>query len=128
MGLKTFKGGVHPYEGKELAKDAADRGSFTQGRPGVSVITAYRSTSKSNCSERRYRIKRDRRSQKRAVLYLLQSMHLLSGTVKAIEPRRVAVGDMVNSIVIENDGEYRRRLSYTPCEDVTALIQGRDHW
>ena len=22
MGLKTFKGGVHPYEGKELAKDA----------------------------------------------------------------------------------------------------------
>ena len=21
MGLKTFKGGVHPYEGKELAKD-----------------------------------------------------------------------------------------------------------
>lgn len=22
MGLKTFIGGVHPYEGKELAKDA----------------------------------------------------------------------------------------------------------
>ena len=22
MGLKTFRGGVHPYEGKELAKDA----------------------------------------------------------------------------------------------------------
>ena len=31
----------------------------------------------------------------------------MSGTVKAIEPRRVVVGDNVMSIVIENDGEYR---------------------
>ena len=44
----------------------------------------------------------------------------VSGTVKAIEPRRVAVGDMVNSIVIENDGEYKE-AEFTPCEDVTAL-------
>ena len=35
----------------------------------------------------------------------------VSGTVKAIEPRRVAVGDMVNSIVIENDGEYKELSS-----------------
>lgn len=28
----------------------------------------------------------------------------VSGTVKAIEPRRVAVGDMVNSIVVEMTG------------------------
>ena len=44
----------------------------------------------------------------------------VSGTVKAIEPRRVAVGDMVNSIVIENDGEYKE-VEFTSCEDVTAL-------
>ena len=43
-----------------------------------------------------------------------------SGTVKAIEPHRVAVGDMVNSIVIENDGAFEE-VEYTPCEDVTAL-------
>ena len=29
-----------------------------------------------------------------------------SGTVKALEPRRVATGDMVMSIVVENDGLY----------------------
>lgn len=44
----------------------------------------------------------------------------VSGTVKAIEPRRVAVGDMVNSIVIENDGEFTE-VEYTAVEDVTAL-------
>ena len=29
-----------------------------------------------------------------------------SGTVKAIEPRRVVTGDNVMSIVVENDGQY----------------------
>ena len=31
----------------------------------------------------------------------------VSGTVKAVEPRRVASGAMVNSVVVENDGEYQ---------------------
>jgi electron transport complex protein RnfC len=46
----------------------------------------------------------------------------VSGTVKAIEPRRVAVGDMVNSIVVENDGEFSE-VEYKACEDVTALTK-----
>lgn len=44
----------------------------------------------------------------------------VSGTVKAIEPRRVAVGDMVNSIVVENDGEFKS-LEFTPVDDVASL-------
>lgn len=31
----------------------------------------------------------------------------VSGTVKAVEPRRVANGSMVTSIIVENDGEYK---------------------
>lgn len=44
----------------------------------------------------------------------------VSGKVKAIQPRRGAVGDMVNSIIIENDGEMKE-VEYTPAENVTAL-------
>ena len=44
----------------------------------------------------------------------------VSGTVKAIEPRRVTVGDMVNSIVIESDGEMKE-VEFTATEDVTKL-------
>ena len=44
----------------------------------------------------------------------------VSGTVKAIEPRRVAVGDKVNSIVIDNDGLFEE-VEYTAVADVTAL-------
>ena len=44
----------------------------------------------------------------------------VSGTVKAIEPRRVTVGDMVNSIIIESDGEFNE-VTYEETEDVTKL-------
>ena len=44
----------------------------------------------------------------------------VSGKVKAIQPRRGAVGDMVNSIIIENDGEMKE-VEFTLVEDVTAL-------
>ena len=44
----------------------------------------------------------------------------VSGTVKKIEPRRVPTGDMVNSIVIESDGEFKE-VEYQAVEDVSAL-------
>ena len=44
MSILTFKGGVHPYDGKELSKDVAVR----KVNPGKEVvipgISAYRST------------------------------------------------------------------------------------
>lgn len=44
----------------------------------------------------------------------------VSGTVKKIEPRRVAVDDMVNSIVIESDDQFTE-CEYSPVDDVTSL-------
>lgn len=38
----------------------------------------------------------------------------VSGTVKVIEPRRVVTGDMVNCIVVENDGLYEE-VEYGSC-------------
>ena len=37
----------------------------------------------------------------------------VSGTVKAIEPRTLATGGKCNSIIIENDGEFKE-VEYTP--------------
>ena len=44
----------------------------------------------------------------------------VSGTIKAIEPRRVATGDMVNSIVIESDGKFIE-TGFEGCADYTKL-------
>lgn len=119
MGSKTFKGGVHPYEGKDLAKDqpiveVLPKGDLVYplsqhiGAPATPIVAVGDKVLK---------------GQKIAEAGGFVSSPIFasaSGTVKAIEPQRVAVGDMVNSIVIENDGEFAE-VEYTPCDDVTSL-------
>ena len=119
MSLLTFKGGVHPNDGKALAKDKAivqvqPKGDLVYpmsqhiGAPATPVVAVGDKVLK---------------GQKIAEAGGFVSSPIYasaSGTVKAIEPHRVAVGDMVNSIVIENDGAFEE-VEYTPCEDVTAL-------
>lgn len=46
----------------------------------------------------------------------------VSGTVKAIEKRRVTVGDNVNAIVIENDGKYEE-VDYGECKPLEELTK-----
>lgn len=119
MGTKTFKGGVHPFEGKELAKDqpiveVLPKGELVYplsqhiGAPASPIVAVGDTVLK---------------GQKIAEAGGFVSSPIyasVSGTVKAIEKRRVAVGDMVNSIVIDNDGEFKE-VEYTPCEDVKSL-------
>lgn len=119
MGLGTFKGGVHPYDGKELSKDkpiqeVLPKGDMVYplsqhiGAPATPLVAVGDTVLK---------------GQKIAEAGGFVSAPIYasaSGTVKAIEPRRVVVGDMVNSIVVENDGEFRS-VEFTPVEDVATL-------
>ncbi|MGN0348075.1 MAG: electron transport complex subunit RsxC [Roseburia sp.] len=119
MGSKTFRGGVHPYEGKELAKDrpivaVLPKGDLVYplsqhiGAPASPVVAVGDVVQK---------------GQKIAEAGGFVSSPIYasaSGKVKAIEARRVATGDMVNAIVIENDGEFRE-VDYASCDDVTTL-------
>ncbi len=119
MGLKTFIGGVHPFEGKELAKDAPIKEVLPKGEmvyplsqhigaPATPIVAVGDTVLK---------------GQKIAEAGGFVSSPIyatVSGKVKAIEPRRVAVGDMVKSIVIDNDGEFNE-VEYTAVEDVTTL-------
>lgn len=119
MDLKTFKGGVHPKDGKDLSKSKPIKELLPEGElvfplsqhigaPATPIVAVGDAVLK---------------GQKIAEAGGFVSSPIYasaSGTVKAIEPHRVAVGDMVNSIVIENDGAFEE-VEYTPCEDVTAL-------
>lgn len=121
MGLKTFKGGVHPYEGKELAKDRP----ITEVLPKGSL--AYPLSQHIGAPANPITAVGDRvlKGQKIAEAggFVSAPIHAsVSGTVKAIEPRRTAVGDMVNSIIVENDGAYEE-ISYDSCADTAALTK-----
>ena len=119
MGLKTFIGGIHPFEGKELAKDAPIKEVLPKGEmvyplsqhigaPATPIVAVGDTVLK---------------GQKIAEAGGFVSSPIyatVSGKVKAIEPRRVAVGDMVKSIVIDNDGEFNE-VEYVAVEDVTTL-------
>lgn len=105
MGLRTFKGGVHPFEGKELSKDRPVEEYLPKGdlvfpvsqhigapaKPVVAVGDA---------------VKKGQLIAEAGGFVSANIFSSVSGTVKAIAPHRVATGDMVNSIVIENDGSY----------------------
>ena len=119
MGLMTFKGGVHPYDGKDLSKDKPIRELLPKGElvyplsqhigaPATPVVAVGDTVL---------------RGQKIAEAGGFVSAPIyasVSGTVKKIEPRRVTVGDMVNSIVIESDGEMKE-VEYQQTKDVSAL-------
>lgn len=102
----TFKGGIHPYDGKDLSKDKPIRTVLPKGdlvyplsqhigAPAVPIVK-----------------KGDHVlvGQKIAEAggFVSAPIHAsVSGTVKSIEPRLTAVGSMANAIIIENDNEYQ---------------------
>ncbi len=115
----TFKGGVHPYDGKDLSKDKPVSELLPKGElvfplsqhigaPATPIVAVGDTVL---------------RGQKIAEAGGFVSSPIyasVSGTVKAIEPRRVAVGDMVNSIIIESDGEMKE-VEFVKTDDVTKL-------
>lgn len=119
MGCKTFKGGVHPFEGKELAKDQPIKEVLPKGEL-VYPLSQHIGAPASPIVAVGDAVLKGQKIAEAGGFVSSPIYASVSGTVKAIEPRRVAVGDMVNSIVIDNDGEFKE-VEYTPCEDVKAL-------
>ena len=113
MGKCTFKGGIHPYDGKELSKDKPIKELFPAvgemvfplsqhiGAPAVPVV-----------AKGDYVLAGQLIAE--AGGFVSANIHSsVSGTVKAIEPRTLATGGKCNSIIIENDGEFKE-VEYTP--------------
>ncbi len=111
MKLATFKGGIHPDDGKEMAKHKSIVEVLPKetviyplsqhiGAPAVSIVAVGDQVLK---------------GQKIAEANGFVSVPIhasVSGTVKAIEPHFNPTGTKVESIVVENDGEYKE-VSYT---------------
>lgn len=129
MAKLTFVGGIHPYDGKELSRDRA----IQDVSPGKEL--AYPLSQHIGAPAKAIVAKGDRVlvGQKIAEAggFVSAPVHAsVSGTVKAIEPRRVATGDMVMSIVVENDEQYeetqfhpRTSLEEVKREEIVELIR-----
>ena len=121
MAKLTFHGGIHPYDGKDLSKDKpmkviVPKGEMVYplsqhiGAPAVPVVA------------KGDRVLTGQMIAEAGGFVSAPIYATVSGTVKAIEPRRVVTGDMVNSIIIDNDGLFEE-VTYTPHDPKTVSKQ-----
>ena len=119
MGLMTFKGGVHPYDGKDLSKDKPIRELLPKGDL-VYPLSQHIGAPANPIVAVGDTVLRGQKIAEAGGFVSAPIYASVSGTVKAIEPRRVTVGDMVKSIVIESDGEMKE-TEYVQTRDITSL-------
>ncbi len=102
MGLYTFKGGVHPYDGKEFSKDMPIR-ELKPGKELVFLMSQHIGAPAKPCVKKGDRVLKGQMIGEAGGFVSAPVHSSVSGTVKAIEKRRNAVGDMVDAIIVEND-------------------------
>ena len=105
MNLLTFKGGIHPYDGKEMTRDLPLE-QFWPRTEMVYPLSQHIGAPASPVVKKGDRVLRGQLIAEAGGFVSAPIHSSCSGTVKTIEPRLVPTGAMVNSIVIENDGTY----------------------
>ena len=121
MGLLTFKGGIHPNDGKSLAKDKAIVTVMPKGDLIYPLSQHIGAPASPIVSVGDHVLKGQKIAE--AGGFVSAPIHAsVSGTVKAIEPHFNPTGSKVNCIVVENDGEYQE-VEYTPAKPLDALTK-----
>ncbi len=120
MAKLTFVGGIHPYDGKELSKDKPIKAVLPKGDLVYPLSQHIGAPAKPIVAKGDHVLTGQKIAE--AGAFVSAPIYAtVSGTVKAIEPRRVVTGDNVMSIVIENDGKYEE-VEYPevkPLEEMT---------
>lgn len=121
MSLFTFKGGIHPYDGKGLSKDCAIRSVLPKGdlvfplsqhigAPAIAVV------------KKGDHVLRGQIIAQPGGFFSVPIHSSVSGTVRAIEKRFGPAGTQLDCIVIDNDEKYEE-IDYGPEVDFHSLSQ-----
>ena len=121
MGLATFIGGVHPYEGKELSMEHPITVLQPNGVEMVFPLSQHIGAPAKPLVAVGDEVLVGQIIAEAGGFISANVVSSVSGKVKKIEPRRVANGSMVNSIIIENDKEYRAVEGFGEKRDYTKL-------
>lgn len=120
MAKMTFPGGIHTYDGKELTKDKPTQVLLPKGELVYPLVQHIGAPAKPVVAK----------GDKVLVGQIIAEaggfvssniISSVSGTVKAIEKRLVVQGNMVDSIIIENDNEYTTVEGFGKERDYTKL-------
>ena len=106
MGKLTFRGGIHPYEGKELSKDHPIEKYLPKGDL-VYPLSQHIGAPSVPCVKKGDTVLAGQKIADAGGFVSVPLHASVSGTVKGIEKHLNATGSMVDCIVIENDQQYQ---------------------
>lgn len=129
MSKLTFRGGIHPYDGKAMSKDKPIKAVLPKGDL-VYPLSQHIGAQAVPVVEKGDHVLTGQLIAKAGGFVSANIYSTVSGTVKSIEPRRVVTGDMINSIIVENDGTYEEVKYEKPKpykeltrEEIIALVE-----
>lgn len=105
MSVFTFKGGIHPYDGKDLSKDKEIK-DMLPGPELVFPLSQHIGAPAEAIVKKGDKVLAGQMIAQASGFVSAPVYSSVSGTVKAIEKRRTITGDSQMCIVIENDGKY----------------------
>ena len=115
----TFRGGIHPYEGKELSKDHPIEKYLPKGDL-VYPLSQHIGAPSVPCVKKGDSVLAGQKIADAGGFVSVPLHASVSGTVKGIEKHLNATGSMVDCIVIENDQQYQEvEYQETRLEDLT---------
>ncbi|MBQ3543666.1 MAG: electron transport complex subunit RsxC [Lachnospiraceae bacterium] len=129
MSILTFKGGIHPYEGKELSEHRPISKYYPKGDVVISMSQHIGKPATPIVKPKDKVLKGQLIGE--ASGFISANIHSsVSGTVKSIENRLLANGAKAQCVVIENDGEFNeveyeqpKPLSELSKEDIIDLVK-----
>lgn len=130
MSKKSFKKGVHPYEGKELSKDCPIK-SISADDVMVYPLSQHIGTPAECIVSVGDRVLKGQKIAKAAAAISAPVYSSVSGTVKAVEKRAMCDGAVMECVVIENDKEDQcvdgfgqdRQLDSLSSEQIADIIK-----
>lgn len=114
MKLATFIGGIHPNDGKSFTKDSPVQKYLPKGEM-VYPLSQHIGAPAKPLVKKGDQVLMGQMIAEAGGFVSANIVSSVSGTVKAVEPRLTVSGAKVQSIVIENDGNY------TPVEGLGQL-------
>lgn len=131
MSKLTFRGGIHTFEGKELTSDKQTKVYMPTSGELVFPLSQHIGAPAEPCVSIGDRVLAGQVIAKANGAVSSNIISSVSGIVKAIEERKTVTGQMVKSIIISNDGEYKtapwvgetRNLKDLSQEDILSAVK-----
>ncbi len=121
MGLLTFKGGIHPDDGKRFSKDQPIRPVVPQGELVYPLSQHIGAPAKAVVKKGDCVLKGQLIAE--AGGFVSSPIYSsVSGKVKGLEQRFNPTGSQVECIVVENDGEYKE-VEYEPVKPLEEMTR-----